>query len=99
MRAATRTRRRRTRDQPRAIGQGSAPPRGRAVWQSKIAKAETVQKQRKTATDRRQPPGRNGFKYRPQFAVIVVCKDEAAHRATFDKLKRAGYRKLRVVSV
>lgn len=43
-------------------------------------------------------PGRNGFKYRRQFGVIVICDDERAQARTYDKLKRAGYR-LRVVTV
>ena len=36
------TRRRNTRDQPRDLGQDSAPPRGRSVWPPLIAKAENV---------------------------------------------------------
>lgn len=43
--------------------------------------------------------GPNGFKYRPRFAVIVECADEADQRATFEKLKESGYEKLRAVSV
>lgn len=45
------------------------------------------------------PLGKNGFKYRPQFAVIVVCPDEQGQKQTFEQLKRAGYDRLRVVSV
>ncbi|MEQ8585172.1 MAG: hypothetical protein RLO01_12560 [Thalassobaculaceae bacterium] len=43
--------------------------------------------------------GPNGFNYRPRFAVIVECDSEADQRAVFDKLKAAGYGKLRAVSV
>ena len=43
-------------------------------------------------------PGRNGYRYRQQFGVIVICTDECHQARTFAKLKRAGYR-LRVVTV
>lgn len=43
-------------------------------------------------------PGKNGFKYREQFGVIVVCKDEAEHMAIYEKLKSQGY-KCKVVRV
>lgn len=42
--------------------------------------------------------GANGFKYREQFGVIVVCKDEAEHRAAYERLKADGY-KCRLVRV
>lgn len=38
------------------------------------------------------------FKYKPQFGVIVVCKDENDQEAVFNRLKR-GPRKVKVVSV
>jgi len=44
------------------------------------------------------PPGRNGFKYRPQWAVIVVCDDEDHQRTTYETLQAMGLR-LRVVAV
>jgi len=50
-------------------------------------------------TMEKPPLGPNGFKYRPQFAVIVVCADEQDQKRTFEQLKRAGYERLRVVSV
>lgn len=43
-------------------------------------------------------PGRNGYRYRQQFGVIVVCKDETHQARVYAKLKRAGH-KLRVVTV
>ncbi|VFR34576.1 hypothetical protein ANDA3_3730 [plant metagenome] len=46
----------------------------------------------------RPAPGRNGFKYREQFGVIVKCRDEAHQRQVYDALKAAGH-KLRVVTV
>jgi hypothetical protein len=48
--------------------------------------------------NRAASPGRNGFRYRQQFGVIVICTDERHQARTFAKLKRAGYR-LRVVTV
>ncbi len=37
-------------------------------------------------------PGKNGFKYREQFGVIVICKDEAHHQAVYQALKARGYK-------
>lgn len=45
-----------------------------------------------------RPLGRNGFAYRQQYGVIVLCDDEPAQRRTYEKLKRAGFT-LRVVTV
>lgn len=42
--------------------------------------------------------GVNGFKYREQFGVIVMCRDEAEHRAVYERLKAEGY-KCKVVRV
>lgn len=39
------------------------------------------------------------FKYRPRFAVIVECDDEAHHRRVFSELQDMGFGKLRAVSV
>lgn len=40
-------------------------------------------------TDKAAPklPGANGFKYREQFGVIVICKDEAEHKAVYERLR------------
>lgn len=43
-------------------------------------------------------PGENGFKYRPQFGIVIVCRDEDDQRAAFEALAKQGY-KLKVVSV
>lgn len=43
-------------------------------------------------------PGKNGFKYKPRFGVIVICKDEDEHRNVYEQLRRQGY-KCRVVRV
>lgn len=42
--------------------------------------------------------GENGFNYREQFGVIVMCRDEAEHRAVYERLKAEGY-KCKVVRV
>ena len=38
------------------------------------------------------------FKYKEQYAVIVLCKDEAEQESIYDRLKAEGYQ-LKVVSV
>lgn len=43
-------------------------------------------------------PGKNGFKYRQQWAVIVICEGEAHQKTVFDALKAQGF-KLKVVVV
>lgn len=43
-------------------------------------------------------PGKNGFVYRQQWGIIIMCESEAHQARLFDKLKAQGY-KLRVVSV
>jgi len=46
----------------------------------------------------KQPLGKNGFKYREQYGVIILCEDAKAQEQLFNKLKAHGY-KLRVVTV
>jgi hypothetical protein len=36
-------------------------------------------------------PGENGFTYKTQFGVIVVCKDEAEQRRVYELLQGDGY--------
>lgn len=36
-------------------------------------------------------PGENGFKYRPQFGLIVTCKDEADQQRKFAKFRKLGF--------
>ncbi|WP_198432645.1 hypothetical protein [Burkholderia ubonensis] len=43
-------------------------------------------------------PGRNGYKYKPQYGVVVVCRDEAEQQAAYQALRKQGY-KLKVVCV
>lgn len=49
-------------------------------------------------TDAPKMLGDNGFKYREQFGVIVICKDEAEHKVVYEQLKAQGY-KCKVVRV
>lgn len=51
-----------------------------------------------TPSKPRKMLGANGFRYKEQFGVIVVCKDEAEHRAVYERLKNEGY-KCKVVRV
>lgn len=44
------------------------------------------------------PRNRIKYRYRQQFGVIVVCRDEGEQRRTFNRLRRLGF-KLRVVTV
>ncbi|MDF0606611.1 hypothetical protein HZU77_013255 [Neisseriaceae bacterium TC5R-5] len=46
----------------------------------------------------KKAPGKNGFQYKPQFGVIVICDNESHQKEVFNKLKQAGL-KLKVVSV
>lgn len=46
--------------------------------------------------------GANGFKYQPQYGVIVVCVDEADQQAVFADLRiqhQPAGRKVKVVTV
>lgn len=47
----------------------------------------------------RTPPGRNGYRYRQQFGIVVLCDNEKHQSRAFDRLKRLGFAKLRVVTV
>jgi len=43
-------------------------------------------------TIRKRParPGRNGFKYREQFGVIVICQNERHQARVYNVLRRRG---------
>lgn len=43
-------------------------------------------------------PGVNGYKYREQFGVVVVCKDAAHQERLYAELQAAGH-KVKVVCV
>lgn len=49
---------------------------------------------------RRKParPGRNGFKYREQFGVVVICKNERHQATVYRVLSRHGHQ-CKVVTV
>jgi len=37
-------------------------------------------------------PGVNKFNYKQQYGVIVICKDEADHRQTYEQLSALGFK-------
>jgi len=43
-------------------------------------------------------PGRNGFKYRQQYGVIVICDDERHQERVYNRLHARGL-KCKVVAV
>lgn len=44
-------------------------------------------------------PGRNQYRYRPQFGIVVICDDERTQERAYARLQRAGFKKLKVVTV
>lgn len=42
--------------------------------------------------------GQNGFKYKPQYGVVVICDDENHQQHIYETLKNQGL-KLKVVTV
>ena len=52
----------------------------------------------KAAQTPEQRPGQNGFKYRPKFGLVVVCKDEAHQQVLFKRLTKLSL-KVKVVCV
>lgn len=44
-------------------------------------------------------PGRNGYRYRQQYGIVVICDNEKAQEQAYRRLQRAGFKKLRVVTV
>ena len=51
-----------------------------------------------TKTPPAKPLGKNGFKYRPQWGLVILCRDEA-HQAQLHRQLAAAGHKLRVVVV
>jgi hypothetical protein len=37
-------------------------------------------------------PGVNKFNYKQQYGVIIICKDEADHRRTYECISALGYK-------
>ena len=50
------------------------------------------------AMEQKKMLGKNGFKYRQQYGVIVMCSDEQHQKQIFEWLKGMG-NKVRVVTV
>lgn len=46
----------------------------------------------------KNPPGKNGFSYKEQYGVIVLCDDAAHQERVYEALKLLGL-KLKVVTV
>lgn len=46
----------------------------------------------------KKPLAQNGFKYRPQFGIIVICDDEEQQNRRYESLLKRGWR-LKVVAV
>ena len=44
-------------------------------------------------------PGRNMYKYRQQFGIVVICDNEQAQERAYARLQRAGFKRLKVVTV
>lgn len=44
------------------------------------------------------PPGKNGYQYREQYGVVVICKDAAHQERVYWQLLRLGFQ-LKVVVV
>ncbi len=44
------------------------------------------------------PLGRNGYRYRPQFGLVIVCRDEPHQAALYKQFIREGHA-VRVVVV
>lgn len=47
----------------------------------------------------RQSPGRNGYRYKQQFGIVVIVENEREQERAYARLQRAGFKKLRVVTV
>lgn len=41
-------------------------------------------------TKERKAPGRNGYQYRQQYGVIVICKNEREQARIYNVLRRRG---------
>lgn len=47
---------------------------------------------------KKKTPGVNGFKYKEQYGVIIICKDAAEQEVLYNRLQAEGY-KIKVVVV
>lgn len=48
--------------------------------------------------DKEKLLGENGYKYKEQYGIIVVCESEEQQQQTYEELLKKGY-KLKVVCV
>lgn len=55
--------------------------------------------QKHKARELRATPGPNGYRYRRQFGIVVICENERDQVRAYTRLQRLGFRKLRVVVV
>lgn len=44
----------------------------------------------KTACKPASRPGENGFKYRPQYGLVVICETEAHQQRIYGRLLKQG---------
>ena len=78
------------------------PREARQVSVISISGAEKVQSKTATSAAKRaarKSPGRNGYRYKPQFGIVVITENERDQERAYARLQRAGFRKLRVVTV
>ena len=52
--------------------------------------ASTPKQRAKTKAAPPKPLGKNGFTYREQYGVIVICKNEKHQAQTYEALRRRG---------
>ncbi len=43
-------------------------------------------------------PGKNGYAYKQQYGIVVICTDEKHQARTYERLRKLGL-KLKVVAV
>lgn len=48
--------------------------------------------------DKKKTPGKNGYKYKPRFGVMIICSDEHQQRSVYEAVKHQGH-KVKVVSI
>lgn len=56
----------------------------------KAAKKAAVKRGSSPAKSLVKRPGENGFRYRPQYGLVVVCKDELHQRRVYARLQKLG---------
>ena len=73
---------------------GVQHPEGREPPHQRAAERRTLKGKPVTTTAKQTPPprrqGENGFKYKPQFGLVVPCKDEDQQRRIYARLVKLG---------